>query len=393
MEHLDHSYHLSKLIIKSFQQELNEIEKAELLTWLDSNVKNQELYQTLLLQDLTEKKQQLQQLHPNKIWKQLENRIKFRQKPRHLSIFKYAAIIILALATGILFYKRYSTTDPQNHLTATTVSPAPGNAKAILTLASGEKVELTNGQNFYLQQDSTIQLANQNNILKIKINNSLSIPTESYSILSVPKGGEYQLILSDGSKVWLNSDSKLRFPSPFSGQKRTVFLEGEAYFEVAHNLEKPFIVSTNNMTIQVLGTKFNIKAYNEDNAVYTTLVSGSVKAGSRQSEKTVILTPNEQCIYTPANDRLKTYTVDPQAFLGWVKGRFIFEDESLEEILKQLGRWYDVDIFYQNPEVAQYRFSGNVDRFEQISTLLRMIEKTYDISFNIAGKTIIVNGK
>lgn len=390
MEHLNHSFHLSKLIIKSFQQELNETEKTELSAWLDSNVKNQELYHTLLLQDLTEKKQQIQQLHPDKNWKQLESRIKFRPKPRYLSILKYAAIVTLTLAAGILFYQQHSPTDPQNHLTATTVSPVPGNAKAILTLASGEKVELTNGQDFYLQQDSTIQLANHNNILKIKINNSLSIPTESHSTLSVPKGGEYQLVLSDGSKVWLNSDSKLRFPSPFTGAERTVFLEGEAYFEVAHNPDKPFIVSTGDMAVQVLGTKFNVKAYAGDNAVYTTLVSGSVKAGSRQSTKAVILTPNEQCIYTPADDRIKTSIVDPQAFLGWVKGRFIFENETLEEILKQLGRWYDVEIFYQNPEVAQYRFSGNVDRFEQISTLLRMIEKTYPVSFTINGRTIVV---
>ena len=196
--------------------------------------------------------------------------------------------------------------------------------------------------------------------------------------------------MSDGSKVWLNSDSRLRFPSPFSGDKRTVFLEGEAYFEVAHDTQKPFVVSTEDMSIRVLGTKFNVKAYAEDEAVYTTLVSGSVRTNNKQSTYSTLLSPNEQCIYYPGNNRKETRKIDPQTFLGWVQGRFIFENETLEEILKQLGRWYDTEIFYQNPRVAKYRFTGNVDRFDQISTLLHMIEKTYPVSFTINGRTIVV---
>ena len=198
------------------------------------------------------------------------------------------------------------------------------------------------------------------------------------------------ITLPDQTKVTLNRYSSLTYPDRFKEDRREVQLQGEAYFEVAHDTQKPFVVSTEDMSIRVLGTKFNVKAYAEDEAVYTTLVSGSVRTNNKQSTYSTLLSPNEQCIYYPGNNRMETRKIDPQTFLGWVQGRFIFENETLEEILKQLGRWYDTEIFYQNPRVAKYRFTGNVDRFDQISTLLHMIEKTYPVSFTINGRTIVV---
>ena len=147
------------------------------------------------------------------------------------------------------------------------------------------------------------------------------------------------------------------------------------------------------MEVQVLGTKFNIKAYTDDQAIFTTLVSGSVQIKERESAHTALLRPDEQCIYTTHDGRMRIHTVDPQVSLGWIHGRFVFENETLEEILKQLGRWYDVKIFFRDPQVAGYRFTGDVGRFDQISTLLRMIEKAYDISFTISDDTVIVSKK
>ena len=141
------------------------------------------------------------------------------------------------------------------------------------------------------------------------------------------------------------------------------------------------------------GTKFNIKAYTDDQAIFTTLVSGSVQIKERESAHAALLRPDEQCIYTTHDGRMRIHTVDPQVSLGWIHGRFVFENETLEEILKQLGRWYDVKIFFRDPQVAGYRFTGNVGRFDQISTLLRMIEKAYDISFTISDDTVIVSKK
>lgn len=390
MEKLNRSFHISRLIIRSFQQELDETGKCELTSWLNEDPRNQALYNDLLQKNLKERKQKIEQLHPKESWRQLERQIPFRRNIRYFSIFKYAAIFLLILSTGVFYYSQRFTTDKPTSPAITATPPVPGNAKAVLTLESGKEIALTNGQNFCLHQDANIRIFNTDNTLKINISDSIVTLKENYATLSVPKGGEYQIVLSDGSKVWLNSDSRLRFPSPFTGDKRTVFLEGEAYFEVTHDPQKPFIVSTEDMNIRVLGTKFNVKAYAEDEAIYTTLVAGSVETSSKQSSNSVRLIPNEQCVYLPADDRMETRKIDPQTFLGWVQGRFIFENETLEEILKQLGRWYDTEIFYQNPQVAKYRFTGNVDRFDQISTLLHMIEKTYPVSFTINGKMIVV---
>ena len=199
--------------------------------------------------------------------------------------------------------------------------------------------------------------------------------------------------LPDGSSVMLNHYSSLSYPEKFQLDKREVELNGEAYFEVAFDSLKPFIVMTGGMEVQVLGTKFNIKAYTDDQAIFTTLVSGSVQIKERESAHTALLRPDEQCIYTTHDGRMRIHTVDPQVSLGWIHGRFVFENETLEEILKQLGRWYDVKIFFRDPQVAGYRFTGNVGRFDQISTLLRMIEKAYDISFTISDDTVIVSKK
>lgn len=262
-----------------------------------------------------------------------------------------------------------------------------------MIFASGETINLEDERYFFSHQDSAVRLDNRENTLTIASGQPVSGAGGEYQTLVVPRGGEYKLILEDGSRVYLNSNTKLRFPLVFAGERRVVHLEGEAYFEVASDSLKPFIVTTQGMEVQVLGTKFNIKAYTDDRAIFTTLVSGAVQIKDGESAHSVLLRPDEQCIYTADDGRMQIQTVDPQISLGWVHGRFVFENETLEEILKQLGRWYDVKIFFRDPQVAYYRFTGNVGRFDQISTLLRMIEKAYDISFTMSDGTVIVSKK
>lgn len=391
MKDLFASFHIAQIILKSFKEELNNSESDELTSWLSVSPKNLELYENWKQGDLTERKQLIDRLQPEKSWQKLERKIYFKKKPVYLRVLKYAAAALIIITVGILTHHRI--TPDGMPLVAETYTPAPGTAKAVLILESGEQMELVNGQNLYLQKDSCIQLNNNNNTLKVEISNTPGSMPESYSTLSIPKGGEYQLILSDGSKIWLNSDSRLRFPDRFNGEERTVYLEGEAYFEVAHNAQKPFIVSVRNMKIEVLGTKFDVKAYNEDPVVYTTLLSGCVKTSGGQSGQSVILHPNEQCLFDTAKQQLKKRAVDATTFIGWKDGRFIFENEPLEEIMKQLCRWYNVEVSYQSPELAKYRFTGNTGRFDQISSLLNMIEKTYPISFSINGNSIEVRKK
>lgn len=392
MKYSKYPFYISQLIIKSLKGQLTKSEQKEFEDWLKIEA-NRELYLSLSRRNLDDKKILSGQLHPEQSWKRLEKRLHLRKKSYFWNITRYAAAILLlgTISTAVYLYwkQAFSVSLP----IVRQEEPLPGSSKAFLIFASGEKINLENEQYFSPQQDSTVRLDNKENTLTIESRQPFSDVTEEYQTLVVPRGGEYKLVLEDGSCVYLNSNTKLHFPLIFAGERRVVHLEGEAYFEVASDSLKPFIVMTRGMEVRVLGTKFNIKAYTDDRAIFTTLVSGSVQIKDSESAHTALLRPDEQCIYTAHDGRMRIHTVDPQVSLGWVHGRFVFENETLEEILKQLGRWYDVKIFFRDPQVAGYRFTGNVGRFDQISILLRMIEKAYDISFTISDGTVIVSKK
>ena len=353
MKYSKYPFYISQLIIKSLKGQLTEAEQEELDRWLTIEA-NRVLYLSLSRRNLDDKKNLYGQLHPERTWERLEKRLYLRKRSYFRNIIRYAAAVLLLamISTAVYLYWKQSPSVSIPMVWQT--EPLPGSARAFLVFASGETVNLEDERNFSPQQDSDVRLDNKDNTLTIKSGQPASVATEEYQTLVVPRGGEYKLVLEDGSRVYLNSNTKLHFPLVFAGEKRVVHLEGEAYFEVAFD---------------------------------------SVQIKERESAQTALLRPDEQCIYTTHDGRMRIHTVDPQVSLGWIHGRFVFENETLEEILKQLGRWYDVKIFFRDPQVAGYRFTGNVGRFDQISTLLRMIEKAYDISFTISDDTIIESKK
>ncbi|MEG2341103.1 MAG: DUF4974 domain-containing protein [Odoribacter sp.] len=392
MEDLSESLFISRLIVKSFQEELTEVEKQKLDKWL-ADEKNYQLYQSLRKADLGIKKQEMRAVHSEKAWKNLERKIHSIRRSPMIHLIQYAAVILLLLSIGTLIYLHPISINKTIVQLYEQEIPQPGSSKAVLILESGKKIELNDKEDFFLQQDSTISLNNTGNTLKVKLSQQQSYRSAIYQTLDIPKGGEYKLILSDGSVVWLNSDSRLRFPSSFPGKKRTVYLEGEAYFEVSPDSLHPFIVSSKGMDVEVLGTKFNVKAYPEDVIIYTTLCQGSVKTINQQTGLSLLLEPNQQARFTKQNGKIEKQEVDSRLFTGWTGGRFVFENETLEEIMKQLERWYNIDVFYQNPSIKKYKFTGDVDRFDEISTILNMIEKTYNITFSINQKTIVIKNR
>ncbi|MEG1737927.1 MAG: DUF4974 domain-containing protein [Odoribacter sp.] len=392
MEDLSESLFISRLIVKSFQEELTEVEKQKLDKWL-ADEKNHQLYQSLRKADLGIKKQEMRAVHSEKAWKNLERKIHSIRRSPMIHLIQYAAVILLLLSIGTLIYLHPISINKTIVQLYEQEIPQPGSSKAVLILESGKKIELNDKEDFFLQQDSTISLNNTGNTLKVKLSQQQSYRSAIYQTLDIPKGGEYKLILSDGSVVWLNSDSRLRFPSSFPGKKRTVYLEGEAYFEVSPDSLHPFIVSSKGMDVEVLGTKFNVKAYPEDVIIYTTLCQGSVKTINQQTGLSLLLEPNQQARFTKQNGKIEKQEVDSRLFTGWTGGRFVFENETLEEIMKQLERWYNIDVFYQNPSIKKYKFTGDVDRFDEISTILNMIEKTYNITFSINQKTIVIKNR
>ena len=261
-----------------------------------------------------------------------------------------------------------------------------GSAKARLELADGRKVNLDQETCLQLEEVDGTKILTTDNMVKYAGRDSLAACSMEmkYNTLIVPRGGEFALELMDGTRVWLNAESKLRYPVNFVGNERRVEMAGEVYFEVAKNEEKPFIVTVNGVDICVLGTSFNVSAYQE--RVITTLVEGRVRL-TRGNEH-VVLAPNEQAVWS--GDGFDVRQVDARNYVLWKEGIFYFEDVDLETILDDMSRWYNVNIFYVNPALKVKKFSVEIKRYENINEILRRIEQTKRVKFEIKDRTINV---
>ncbi len=262
----------------------------------------------------------------------------------------------------------------------------PGGNKAVLTLSDGSRIVL----------DSTNQdtLATQGNTKVIKVNtgklayknNSRENAPVVYNTLQTPRGGQYQLILPDGTMVWLNASSSINFPTVFEGKERTVTVTGEAYFEVAKNKSMPFNIHVKDMKVQVLGTHFNIMAYDDEGTMNTTLLEGSVKV-SKGSENKILL-PGQQSIVASAGN-MKVVDADVEGVIAWKNGWFQFNAYDIQTVLRQVSRWYNVEIVYEG-KIPSGHFSGIVSRSNNISQVLNILEGS-GVNFRIEGRKVIVS--
>ena len=207
-----------------------------------------------------------------------------------------------------------------------------------------------------------------------------------YNTLTVPRCCEYRMVLADGTQVWLNSDSELRFPVNFTGNERRVFLKGEAFFQVAKDEMKPFRVETGALEIEALGTQFDVSAYQDDGKWMTTLVEGRVRVSDKDARQTCILEPGKQALLH--NNMLTVSDVNVEEITGWKEGRFVFRNMTMENIARQLERWYDVEIGFPDVMVRYYRFTGVMKRYNRLSQLIEMIEETTDVKFQVNGRDV-----
>jgi ferric-dicitrate binding protein FerR (iron transport regulator) len=262
----------------------------------------------------------------------------------------------------------------------------PGGNKAILILSDGSSIELNDAKKGELANDKGVKINKKANgqISYTRYGVSTEQPVNAFNTVITPRGGQYQLVLSDGTKVWLNSASSLKYPVTFTGNKREIELSGEAYFEVAHNPHKPFRVISNGQIVEVLGTHFNVNAYADEPAIKTTLLEGSVKVQSNGVSKTI--KPNEQVQLR--NGSMNIVKADVNEATAWKNGFFYFKDDDIKSVLRQLARWYNVDIKYEG-EIPQREFSGEISKNIDASKLLAILsfEK---ITYHIENKTIII---
>lgn len=264
-----------------------------------------------------------------------------------------------------------------------------GTPRAVLLMEQGERIDLS-----LLAGDTILNKGD----VRIRLDSSKSVTYErmagtpakiEYNTIIVPRKGEYQLILADGSKVYLNSESRLRFPTRFEGKERRVYLEGEGYFEVAKDTTKPFIVEAKEVDVRVLGTSFNVSAYVAEQAIRTTLVSGKVRVGDRLTGKGEVILPGQQAEWKDGT--FTTKEVDTSIYTAWIDGKFYFEGATLEEITVQLERWYDIDFFFTSEKVKHFAFAGVINKEYTANQIFAIIEKTTRVRFNVNGRIVTVN--
>ena len=300
--------------------------------------------------------------------------------------WRYGAVAVFTIGIAIGLIER-PWEDRSSEISPMAQQPAvlPGSYKAVLTLASGEQGNLEEWCRDSLWKDGTLIRKRKGELTYEQKAGDMQQEEMLFNTITIPRSGEYKLVLSDGTKVWLNSDSKLEFPNTFVGDERRVKLAGEAYFEVAKNKAKPFRVEVDRVEVVVLGTSFNIHAYDE--AVKTTLVEGAVKLNV--AGKAYSLSPGFEANVDQGGVKIVKSDVYEQ--IAWKDGRFVFREKRLEEVMSILSRWYDFEIFYQNAAVKDLHFTGNIPRHATINEVLKFLERTHLVHFSVVGRTVIVS--
>ena len=260
-------------------------------------------------------------------------------------------------------------------------------AGTVLILGNGELIDLGKRQERVVDAGKGTKIRIGENVVSYQTGEQEEAPIQEMNTVRVPRGSEYRLILSDGTKVWLNAESQLIYPVRFTGENREVIMKGEACFEVAKKEKQPFVVKTKDVAVKVLGTFFNVEAYPEKKDVITTLVEGRINVSDGERER--VVEPGQQIIAT--GDELLVKQVRAEEFVSWTRGVCFFTDTSLEQIMEKLSRWYDVEVVFTHPSLRDAHFTLEIKRYDNISDVLVRIEKTERVKFRVEGNVVTVD--
>jgi len=359
-------------------------EQGELHEWLQKDARHQQLYEHLKVSN--EQEYVLSDTQIENQWRRLQNRIDEKPALHIRKWLQYAAAILLPLmiGAGVIYL---SNKEEQRIETAHQVEP--GSSKAKLKLGNGEYLELDVNSNAIIKDEKgQILGVDSLDILRYKSNEQ---STTEYNTISIPRGGEYQLVLADGTKVWLNSETTLTYPVNFTGNTREVMLTGEAFFDVSTNAHVPFIVKTKDAAVKVYGTQFNVMAYQDDKMHETTLVEGSVAV--LYNNKEVMIEPGQQAQINAAGGGFTVREVDTQLYTDWKNGIFRFEEMTLKDVASKLSRWYNVDFYFANEEVKTRTISGAMKRSTEFDLFMGLIEKSVEAEVSMEGNNVLIKGK
>ena len=351
--------------------ELDDVEREEVKAWLEECECNKEYFR------------EFQRVHLEFQWGVYAREVKLdfnvlRKKLRkHSSLqvwYGVAAAVVILLSVGGMLLWNSGEIEEKPVQVAKKVTIQPGKSQAILVLSSGEEVAMGNVSRQLEEKDGTSVVVSETGRISYQsAEGKGGITKDTARVMNrlvIPRGGEFNLTLSDGTHVWLNAETELRYPVQFNGKERVVYLKGEAYFEVSKNKEKPFLVQVDDMSVKVYGTEFNVNTYNN---IETVLVTGSVSMN--QGGKEVLLKPNQKGVFDQVSGKITVADVDVLAYVSWKNGDFIFRNESLNSIMDKLSRWYGLEVLYQDARLQNVRLSGNLKRYKDVRELFVSFEK------------------
>lgn len=389
-------FHVTQLVIKMINGELTVVEQAELNEWLSTNPKNNALLEKLLDKNLWSKEiADMNAYDTETALHQMLQRINYEHKddrPRsklwpYLSKMGAAAALLIAIG-AIFYFLNPKTADPQKLQARQEVKSPKKSSQIMLTLSDGSQVNLESvSKGTSIRQGSAV-VTEKNKTLTYRVAPGASnkVSSIAYNTLTVPMGKKYQVTLPDGTEVWLNSNSSLKYPVTFEAKERLVELSGEGYFQVAHQAKQPFKVKSKDQVVEVLGTHFNIEAYPEDKKTSTTLVQGSVQVAKTNSLAKI--KPGQTAVNLPAQ-QLRIEPANISEALAWKDGLFSFSDDRIEDIMRKVGRRYNVEVEFQG-DVKDKRFWGVFPQDKGLENLLKNLEQTNTIHFKVDGRRIIV---
>ena len=373
-------------IVAVYTGNASEEEKQRLSQWVNESTENRtvftraiSLYQHISMAETGREADSVKA----RVWgKVQESRSKRGRQRKFVQMVSAAASILLVLGVTLFIIHRPGTKILSY---ASRSEIVPGSPKAQLKRSSGAIINLEGISESVIALDSSFSITNTAQTLDYTTGKPSAM---EYNTLIIPRGGEYRVILPDGSRVFMNSDSELHFPVRFSENAREVTLRGEAYFEVTTNAQKPFIVHTGELSIRALGTSFNVNSYTNNKAITTTLETGKIEV--LYAQQVYPVSPGEQFHLDKEERQAVVKAVDTELYTSWRSGYYTFTQISLEEIFTTLSLWYDVKVTYQHEQLKKLRFTGKLKRFEEIQNLLNKFQHTGEVTFVIEGRDIIV---
>ncbi len=383
MEKYRESIELAEQITKYLKGKLSPEEEVELKKRLHAHPEGGQLLARVEDErSIAAKKEMYASFSADKSWERIRKVTGKKSSGMMYRMFWWAAVFALplAVAASIFLVNKSKQEDRPQYI----VDAYFESNKTMLELPGGKCIALDTVKNVTKElNDFGVTLAEGQGLDYSGLDSVMDAKVEYHKVV-VPRGGEYNLKLADGTNVWMFAESEIRFPTRFEGNKREVYLSGEAYFEVHHDPVHPFYVKTKSLDVKVLGTSFNVKAYNNMDVVETSLVEGVV------SVKDNVLRPNMQAVFHKNTGDFSYRKINGESYRLRKERVFVFDEERLDDILQEMARWYDFEIFYQNPEMADKRFGFKLEKYEHVDTLLDILELTGEVRFTMKGKTLTV---